>query len=376
MNDSLFDALKELKLREAPGRDALHEYTADIPDFDSTAGEACRKHWNNLCKPLYALGELEELLVQVAGIQKRKNPALRPLAVFTFCADNGIVAEGVSQCGQEVTAQVLRNMSEGKSTVSIFARELKADFYPFDLGVAEYSENDERIIQRKVMEKGTGNFLREPAMSEKEMLRALFYGIDAAGLAASHGVRILVGGEMGIGNTSSSTALAAVLLKEDAASLTGRGAGLSDKAFQHKQNVIQQALELHREQIKDPLDALRTVGGLDIAALSGMMIGAAKHRIPVLLDGLITYAAALVAVRVCEACRYHLLPTHLPREGACSHIAKELQLKPLLDLDIALGEGAGSLLLVPLLDLALTEYTEMPCFDEGKVETYEDFLHP
>lgn len=376
MNVGLLRELKQLRLREKPARRELYAYIRDIPAFSSEAAQTCRDRWNRLCKPLYALGELEQLLVQLAGVQGTASPEIRPAAVFAFCADNGIVAEGVSQCGQEVTAQVLRNMAEGKSTVTIFAKKLEVDFFPFDLGVAEYCEKADGVIGRKVMERGTRSFLKEAAMNEQEMLQALFFGLDAAELAAGHGIRLLAGGEMGIGNTSSSTALAAALLGEDAAALTGRGAGLCDEAFLHKQEVIREALQRRREEIQDPLDALKAVGGLDLAALCGMMIGAAKHRIPVLLDGLITYAAALAAVRIDESCRYHLLPTHKPREKAGAKIASALGLRPVLDLDIALGEGAGSLLLLPLLDLALSEWTEMPCFDEGKVERYEDYLHP
>lgn len=319
------------------------------------------------------------MLMCWAGIQGTCKPVLMPALALPFFADNGVVAEGVSQCGQEVTAQVLRNMQEGKSTLTIFAKKLGVTVLPVDVGTSGYpliSEEEEAktgILQRKIMPKGTADLLREAAMTEEECLQALFLGYDLAHAAAEAGVKCIIGGEMGIANTTTSTALVAALLNLDPAEITGRGAGLSDAGLSRKKEVIQGAIEFHKEALNDPFACLQRLGGLDLAALTGLYLGATAYRIPVILDGLITYAAALSAIKLNDAVKDVLIPSHLPREGAAKEVADHLGWRPYLDLNIALGEGAGALLLLPLLDLALVEYLEMPRFDEGQVEQYEDF---
>lgn len=376
---NIVDALREVPLREGLKREDLTRLLSEIKPLDLSNSKRCRTRWNTLCKPLYALGELEEMLMSLAGIQGTCDPELYPALALPFFADNGVVAEGVSQCGQEVTAQVLRNMQEGKSSLTIFAKKLGVTVCPVDVGTSDYpiiSKEEEMkagILQRKINANGTGDLLKEPAMSEEECLQALFLGYELAKAAADAGVKCIIGGEMGIANTTTSTALVAAHLNLKPDEITGRGAGLSDEGLARKKEVIQGALDFHKEALYDPFACLQRLGGLDLAALTGLYLGATAYRIPVILDGLITYAAALTAIKLKEDVQSVLIPSHLPREGAAKEVADYLGWRPYLDLNIALGEGAGALLLLPLLELALEEYEEMPRFDEGQVEQYEDF---
>lgn len=351
----------------------LQAYLAAIPPLEQSCRDACRKAWNGLCKPLHCLGILEDITADMAGMQGLEQVCLRPAALFCFVADNGIVEEGVSQSGQEITAQVLNNMAAGQATVAIFCRNQSVDFFPVHVGASHYKEHCPGVIDYPICPQGTRNFLKTEAMTEQECLAALQLGISLADLAHEQGYKLVIGGEMGIGNTTSSTALATLLLDLDPLKVTGRGAGLSDAALQRKMLVIQEAKARYFAYQNDPFHALSAVGGLDIAALAGLYLGAAHNRMPVILDGLITYAAALVACQLAPQARPYLLASHLPQEAAGQAIARELKLRPFLDLGLSLGEGAGALFLLPLLEMALLELEEMPSWDDGKIEAYEDY---
>lgn len=361
--------------------DELALYLAEIGGWDP-AYRAYRagmcKAWNMLCKPLHSLGALETYLADLAALQRQERPALRPVGIFCMVADNGLVAEGVSQCGQEVTSQVLVNMAEGKSTVAILAQDLGLDLYPVNLGAADYCASGRPkagVIEAVVRPQGTRNLREEAAMTRAECLQALVTGIALAEAAHASGYKILVGGEMGIGNTSTSTLISSLLLQLNIHEVCGRGAGLSDQGLDHKKQVLQAAYAQYVDQLagQDITSYLAAVGGLDIAALAGLYLGAAHAHLPVILDGLISYAAALVASRYAPELVAYLLPSHKPREKCSCIIAQHLGLQPLLDLDLALGEGAGALFLIPLLDMAQEVFTQMPSFEEGQVEAYEDY---
>lgn len=377
LKEQILDALRgfEFSAEECSTWLAELKQTTLLPD--QAAAAACRAQWQDLCKPLYSLGRLEELICRLAGASGQKNPEISPRAAYIFVADNGIVEEGVSQTGQEVTAQVLRNINERKCTVKLWSERYGLDLIPVDLGARYYRGEEEpgaaEVFVHKIMPEGTHSFLRQDAMSREQALEALAVGRECARAAARAGVRLLVGGEMGIGNTSSSTALIAALLGCPPEEICGRGSGLSDEAFRHKSKVLGQALATRKLGPEDPLEALAAVGGLDIAALCGLYLGAAEARVPVLLDGLISYAAALCAFYLVPASQAFLIPTHVAREKGAAAVAKALNLKAVLDLDIALGEGSGAILLIPLLEAALQDLNELPRFAEGHVEAYEDF---
>ncbi|MDO5015445.1 MAG: nicotinate-nucleotide--dimethylbenzimidazole phosphoribosyltransferase [Eubacteriales bacterium] len=351
----------------------LKAYLAEIPPLDTDCRDASYKAWNGLCKPLHCLGILEDIIAEMAGMQGEEQVNLRPAALFCFAADNGIVEAGVSQSGQEITAQVLSNMAAGQATVAIFCRNQQMDFYPVHVGASHYKERCPGVIDYPICPQGTRNFLKTEAMTEQETLAALQLGISLADLAHEQGYKLVVGGEMGIGNTTTSTALATLLLDLDPFQVTGRGAGLSDTALLRKKQVIQEAKIRYASYKNDPFRALSAVGGLDIASLAGLYLGAAHNRMPVILDGLISYAAALVACRLAPQARAYLLASHLPQEAAGQAIASDLKLRPFLDLGLSLGEGAGALFLLPLLDMAVAELQEMPSWDDGKIEAYEDY---
>lgn len=351
----------------------LKEVLSKIQPVSAEHFAAMARAWNNLGKPLYAYGELEKYLSRIGAIQRSTDPQLRPAALACFVADNGIISEGVSQSGSEVSTQVMLNMTEDKATVSLWSKYLDVDLAIFNLGCVDCSKTPAGVYDAVICPQGTANFLRKPAMTEEECLKALLIGHATALHLAAQGGQILVGGEMGIGNTTSSTALICLCAGADPWEVCGRGAGLSDENLLRKKAVIQQAVEKYQDFRTDPLAALASVGGLDIAALCGFFLGAAQSKKVVILDGLITYAAALIACKLKPECKDYLLPSHKPRERASQQVANLLGIHASLDLDIALGEGAGALLLLPLLDLAKEAWAKLPCFEEANIETYIDY---
>lgn len=347
---------------------------AALAEFPETRYREHLLSWNQILKPLHSFGVLEELIARLVTIQEEALlPDLEHVATFVFAADNGIVAEGVSQSGQDVTAAVLSNMASGQASVAVLSRHLGVSLFPCDLGVACPYPAHPAILHFPICPGGTRDFLRVAAMSDAECKLALLCGFELAHLARDKGFRLLAGGEMGIGNTSTSTALIALLLGVDAAPLCGRGAGLADPAFAHKQAVLTAAVARYKALASDPLAALAAVGGLDIAALCGLYLGAACYHLPVLLDGIISYAAVLCAVKLAPAAAACLLPTHLPREKASQAVLHFLRKEAPLDLDLALGEGAGALFLLPLLRLARAEFLEMPHFADSSIAAYIDY---
>jgi nicotinate-nucleotide--dimethylbenzimidazole phosphoribosyltransferase len=342
--------------------------TLEIPDQEIAA--RTRARWNNLCKPIGSFGQLELLHQRLAAIEGSCDPDITPRALFVFAADNGIVAENVSQCGQEVTAQVMRNIAEKKSSVSIIARETGTTVIPVNLGVRDLSDED-GIIHVPIKPDGTENFAQREAMSESEMMLAIQVGYELASEAVNNGYKLLIAGEMGIGNTSTSTALLAALEETDAASICGRGAGLSNEKFLHKQEIISAALQMHNLSPADPLTALRSVGGFDIAAILGFYAAAVLNRVPVILDGLITQVAAVVLHRLQANVSHYIFAAHKTTEPGCELALHSLGLTSILDLDLHQGEGSGAVLVLPLFDSAINIYRKSVTFAAGGVESYE-----
>ena len=280
-----------------------------------------------------------------------------------------MVAQGVTQCGQEITALVTENLSRGSTSVCCMARRAGLDVAPVNIGVAQ-PVSGERIRQRCIR-RGTADMTLGPAMTREECIKAVETGIAVAGELADAGYDLLAAGEMGIGNTTTSAAVAAVLLGAPVPEMTGRGAGLSTEGLGKKVRAIETAIARNRPDPADSLDTLHKVGGLDIAGLAGLYLGAAARGLPTVLDGLISCVAALIAVRLCPAVGAYLIASHVSAEPAGRRVLDALELSPLICAGMRLGEGTGAVAGVTLIDLALAAYDNMPSFAEIGMEAYQ-----
>ena len=287
--------------------------------------------------------------------------------IVSFCADNGVVAQGVTQTDSGVTAIVAGNMLTGKASVCCMSRVTGAEVLPIDAGMLTEVEGMRSI---KVA-RGTKDLSQTPAMTRQECLTVLLSGMDLAGELAEKGYTLLAAGEMGIGNTTTTSAVAAALLSRPAAEMTGKGAGLSDEGLAKKIAVIDAAIARHRPDPADPVDVIAKVGGFDIAAMTGFYLGCALHRVPAIMDGFISTVAALAAVRLCPAVRDALTASHLSAEPGAGYVMEALGLTPLLKLGMALGEGTGAASAMPLIDMALRVYFDMPSFDGIGIDAYQ-----
>lgn len=342
-------------------------------------------NWDRVAKPLNGMGRFEDLTAQIGAVLRTEKIDIAKKAVIIMCADNGIVAEGVSQSGQEVTLAVVKNMANKQSSVGRMAETVGADTIPVDIGI-NCQEQIPGVLDKKIR-CGTRSFHVEPAMTREETLKAIFTGIGLVLDCKEKGYGILATGEMGIGNTTTSSAVAAALLECDAEDVTGRGAGLSDEGLICKRRVITEALtryhlrevEVFRRGEGDEdarmraLHVLETVGGLDIAGLVGVCMGGALFRLPIVLDGVISMVAALLAERMLPGTRDYFIPSHKGKEPAAEKIAKELKLHPVIDGEMALGEGTGAVMMFALLDLALAVYQEGASFSDIRVEQYRRY---
>jgi len=352
-------------------RQELKHFKVDAPD------EQIRKkvfaNWDHVAKPLDSMGKFESLTAQIGAILGTDDIDISGAkkAVLIMCADNGIVEEGVSQSGQEVTLAVVKNMAIKQSSVGKMAAEIGADTIPIDIGV-NFQGKIPGVLNRKIR-CGTRNFRKEPAMTQEETIRAIFTGIEMVKDCRQKGYRILATGEMGIGNTTTSSAVAAVLLDCHAREVTGRGAGLGDEGFLQKQRIITEAIEKYQLRGADPLRVLSTVGGFDIAGLVGVCIGGALFHIPIVLDGVISMTAALTAERIVPGTKAYLIPSHKGKEPAVQKLAASLGLECVIDASMALGEGTGAVMMMALLDMALCIYQNRTTFSDIEISQYERF---
>lgn len=347
----------------------MEEAIHSVRGADRGALEQALSHWDRVAKPLNSLGVLEEDIVRIAGASGSHHISIDKKAIVVMCADNGIVEEGVTQTGQEVTAIVAGNMGKGCSCVCLMAEKAGAKVIPVDVGMNCCGEIPGVIPEKVSM--GTKNFLREPAMSREQTVMAMEVGIRIAEGLKSRGYNLAGSGEMGIGNTTTSSAVLSVLLDQDPGQVTGRGAGLTAEGYKRKIRVIKDGIALHRPDREDPVDVLSKVGGLDLAALAGFYIGCGAVGLPVVIDGLITGAAALAAVGICPPVKDYLLASHISAEPAGAMVLKALGLKPAIQAGMCLGEGTGAAALFPLLDMAAVVYDRMSSFEEIHVEQYE-----
>jgi nicotinate-nucleotide--dimethylbenzimidazole phosphoribosyltransferase len=330
-------------------------------------------NFDHVAKPIDGLGRFEAFIAQIGAIQGTEIIDISKKAVVIMCADNGIVAEGISQSGQEVTLAVVKNMTEKKSCVGRMAETIGADTIPVDIGI-NYKDEIPGVLNRKIS-LGSRNFRNEPAMTEEEAIKAIFTGIEMVFNCKEKGYKILATGEMGIGNTTTSSAVSAALLGCEVEEVTGRGAGLSDEKLRHKQKIIAEAIDKYGLKEADALQILETVGGFDIAGLTGVCIGGALYHVPIVLDGVISMVAALLAERIVPGAKDYLIPSHKGKEPAVERLAKELDLKPVINGNMALGEGTGAVMMFSLLDIALSVYQDRTTFSDIKIEQYERFSH-
>ncbi len=344
----------------------LQETIAEIVPTDREAAAAAKQRFDSIAKPLGSLGKWEEGVEKLAAVAGTPDVRCDRKALLVFCADNGIVAEGVSQSGPDVTARVAENFLDGRTCTSVLAAQAGVDVFPVDIGMAA----DTRVPREGKIAHGTKNFRWEPAMTRSQTVAAIETGIRQVQNCREKGYQILAAGEMGIGNTTTSSAVTAVLLDLPVREVTGRGAGLSDEGLERKIRVIGEAIERHRPDPSDPVDVLSRVGGLDLAGLTGVFLGAAALRIPVVLDGFISAAAALAACRLAPVSAEYMLASHRPAEPAGMRVLDALGLDPWLDCHLRLGEGSGAVALLSLLDLALSVYREAPTFSQIGLEAY------
>lgn len=334
--------------------------------------EQVKAIWDGIAKPLDGLGEFEAMVAKIGAIQGTTVLSLEHRGILNFCADNGIVAEGVSQSGQEVTGIVAGFMGRQESSVGKMAVRAGVTVIPVDIGINS-NQPIPGVRDCKVMH-GTRDFLVEPAMTEEEALQAVSVGITLVEECKNAGFGILGTGEMGIGNTTTSSAVAAALLGLKASEVTGRGAGLDNEGLLHKKEVIEEALSNYPVSRMDGLEILRTFGGLDIAGMAGVCIGGALYHVPVVLDGLISSVAALAAEKMVPGVKEYLLASHLSKEPAAKEVARQLGLHPVIDAGLGLGEGTGAVMLFSLLDLAMALYTQQTTFENMEIAQYERFF--
>lgn len=340
-----------------------------VRDINQDSMNIARKRWDSIAKPLHSLGKLEDCIVQIAGIQKTSNVKLQKRALVIMCADNGIVAEGISQTTQDVTAIVAENFLNKKATASILCEQTHTDIYPIDIGIAK-----DTCIRNEKIAYGTKNYAKEPAMSLEELDKALHIGINLVKELKEAGYNMIATGEMGIGNTTTSSAVASVLLQKPVEDVTGKGAGLSSEGLLHKIEVIKQAIQkykLTQDTTQEVLQTLRCVGGFDLAGLCGVFLGGAIYEMPIVIDGFISAVAALAANKLQPLCSNYMLASHVSKEPAAVMLLEALLVSPLIHADMCLGEGTGALMLFPLLDSAVSVYEQMSTFEDIQVEEYQ-----
>lgn len=354
---------------DAEARELIARTVGRIPSFDPGAEAEARRAVDAKTKPRGSLGRLEDLACRLAGIRGTAELGVLEPAIVVCAADHGLAAEGVSAYPSEVTEQMLRNFAAGGAAVCVLARQAGARLVVVDLGVLR-PVPDPAILARRVRA-GTANAARGPAMSEPEMRLAVVAGIELADSLAAEGIGIVAMGEMGIGNTTAASALTAALLRVSPNGVCGRGTGLDDAGVERKRATVWRILEANVVSPGDPLGAVAAVGGLEIAALTGLVLGCAANRIPVLVDGFITAAAALAAVCVEERCAGALIASHLSPEPGHRLLLDALRQEPLLDLGMRLGEGSGAALALPLVAAATAILAEMATFEQAGVTDAE-----
>jgi len=345
----------------------MNSLSAPIAAPDAAYYQQALSRQAQLTKPPGSLGLLEDCAVRLAAMQRREAPKLEKIHVSVFAADHGIAEEGVSAFPQVVTMEMVKNFAAGGAAVNVLARHVDAYFEVVDVGLLQPVALPNVISHRAGA--GTANFSRTAAMNDEQLTIALAAGRAAVERAEANGADLFIGGEMGIANTTSASALAAASLRIPAAEITGAGTGLNAGQIDHKARVIDSALQLHQTALQTPLDILKTLGGFEIAALTAAYISAAQQGLPVLIDGFISSVAALLAVGINPGCVDWFFYGHCSAEKGHARILQSMNARPLLNLEMRLGEGSGAVLAVPLLQMACRLHNEMATFSQAQVST-------
>ena len=329
-----------------------------------------QKHLDSLTKPQGSLGYLEEIAKRYCLITNTTKPKMKEKVIFTFAADHGVAEEGVSAYPKEVTAQMVLNMLYDNAAINVLARYVGAFVNVVDIGVDYNFDNAEGLIDRKLLY-GTDNITKGMAMSIERAHQAIDIGISLAHEAIDDGATLIGTGEMGIANTTPSSALFAALMGVDVEEVTGLGTGIDDERLKHKIDVIKRALEVNKEHLQDPVEALAAVGGLEIAGICGTIIGAASRNTPVVIDGFISSAAALVACKICPKTKDYMFFSHQSKEKGHKKFLEWIGARPILDLDMRLGEGTGAALAFNVIEASVKIYNEMATFESAGVSNKE-----
>ena len=353
--------------------------------------QLAKKHWDSIAKPLDSLGEFEKIFQKLSAIYESEIPDISNKCITVMCADNGIVKEGISQSDKDVTLAVAKSMALGTSSIAVLSKAAGSKMMVFDMGIDSFDTEiySLGVTNHKLMH-GTNNFIKEKAMPLDITLRALLTGISIVRELKDNKTKIIGTGEMGIGNTTTSSALSAAILNLPVEDVTGRGAGLDDVKLKKKVDIIKGSIEkygfrdkLFLDSIKSEdksvrslavLDLLSSLGGLDIATLTGIFIGGSIYKLPIVIDGVISEVAALFAYFINPLCKEYMIASHLSREPVASIIFDILEIRPVIDASLALGEGSGCAMLFPLLDMVLEIYTKNASFSDIKIEEYKRFV--
>ncbi len=337
-----------------------------IKPLDRVAVAEAQSRQDTLTKPQGSLGRLEELSIQLAGIQGKAIPQIKDKAIITMAGDHGVVAEKIGNWPQEVTAQMVHNFLQGGAGINVIAGQVGARIIVVDMGVATELKPNPQLLSRKIGF-GTRNMALGSAMTEEQAVMAIERGIEVVTGELAKGLDIVGTGDMGIGNTAASSAICAVMTGRSVAEVTGRGTGLTDEQLAHKVAVIERALAVNHPEPAQPLDVLTKLGGFEIGGLAGVMLGAAANRIPVVIDGFISGAAALIATALSPRLKDYLIAAHLSAESGHRFLLQYLGLKPFLSLNMRLGEGTGAALGIFLAETAARILAEMATFAEASV---------
>jgi nicotinate-nucleotide--dimethylbenzimidazole phosphoribosyltransferase len=351
------------------GRNILNK--AAIKPVDPHFFDIARKRLDNLTKPPSSLGRLEEFATRLVAIQETEHPMIDKKIIFVFAGDHGITDEGVSAFPREVTSQMVFNFLTGGAAINVLARHAGAEVIVVDMGVDHDFTDVEGLIHRKIMG-GTGNFVKGPAMSREQAASCVRVGIELAHTYADKGFNFFGTGDMGIGNTTPSSAIAAVITGKSPSEVTGRGTGITDRGLLTKIRVIEEGIRLNRPDPKDGFDVLSKMGGTEIGGIAGLIIGAAERRIPIVIDGLISTAGALIAYTIEPGVRDYMFAGHNSVEVGHKAMLDAIGLEPILDLNLRLGEGTGAALAMLLIEGGLKIYKEMATFEEAGVSDGKD----
>jgi len=346
--------------------DRIRKVVANISEIDPVATKKAQERLDSLTKPLGSLGRLEELAKQICGITGKEGPLLRNKVIFTLASDHGVTEEGISAYPKEVTAQMVYNFLSGGAGINVLANHVGARVVIVDIGVSSDLKPCPQLVIKKI-NYGTKNMARGPAMTRDEAIRAICAGIEIFEDEFKAGIDIAGTGDMGIGNTTASSAITAVFTKKPIEEITGRGTGLDDKGLKNKIDIIKKSISLNKPDSSDPIDVLSKVGGFEIAGLAGIILAASAKKVPVVIDGFISGAAALIAFNIEPRVKDYMIAGHCSVESGHKVILEHIGLKPLFDLDLRLGEGTGGALGIGLADAAIKILTQMATFKAANV---------